>query len=78
MKFRREFAFIITAAICAIVVTFPAPKPGPGFAARGASFEIGSQPSAETFASNETTMAALREQANAALASLQAASTARP
>jgi hypothetical protein len=78
VKFRREFALLITAVICAIAVTFPAPKPGLGFAARGASFEIGSRASAETLASNEATMAALRQQASAALASLQAGSAARP
>jgi hypothetical protein len=78
VTFRREFALIISAAICAIAVIFPAPKPDLNAAVQGTRFDIGSQPSAEAIAKDDVAMAALRQQASAALASLQAASAARP
>jgi hypothetical protein len=76
-KFRREFAMLISAAICAIAVIFPAPKPGLGFAER-AMPPTGALANAEMLAEGDAVMAALHQQASAALASLQATSAIRP
>jgi hypothetical protein len=73
MEFRRKFALLFSAAGCAFALMFPAPMPGLGFSEIGSPPHIGSLASAENLADGDTTMAALRQQANAALASLQAA-----
>ncbi len=76
MELRRKFALLFSAAGCAFALMFPAPAPS--------LIEIGSpqyiEPlaSAENFADSDATMISLRQQASAALASLQAAAAKQP
>jgi hypothetical protein len=74
MKLRRTFAVLFSAAGCAVALMFPAPRPG--------TIELTQHfqqlASADNFADGDATMAALRQQADAALASLQAAAANRP
>ena len=79
MELRRKFALLFSTAGCAFALMFPAPMQ------RSDMIEIGSPPqhvatlaSAENFADSDATMAALRQQATAALASLQAAAAKQP
>jgi hypothetical protein len=77
MKFRREFAVLISAAICAVALMFPAPKVSQGLAWQSAP-PFGFPGGVEMSADGDAAMAALHQQASAALASLQAGSLARP
>ena len=76
MKFRREFAVLISAAICAVALMFPTPKLGQVLAGHGAQ-PFGFPGGVEMSAEGDAAMAALHQQASAALASLQASSLAR-
>jgi hypothetical protein len=76
MKLRREFAVLISAAICAVALMFPAPKASQDLAWHGAP-PFGFAGGVEMSTDGDAAMAALHQQASAALASLQAGSPAR-
>lgn len=78
MEYRRQFALLFSAAVCALALMFPAPMPGMGFGGIGATRPTGPLASLEILADNDATMIALHQQAIAALANLQAAAATRP
>jgi hypothetical protein len=76
MKFRREFAVLISAVICAVALMFPTPKLGQGLAGHSAQ-SFATPGGVEMSADGDAAMAALHQQASAALANLQASSLVR-
>jgi hypothetical protein len=75
MGLRRKFAMLFSIVGCAFALLFPAPIPGLGMIEIGSPQQIELQASVENVTDIDATMVALREQAHAALARLQATAT---
>jgi hypothetical protein len=78
MELRRTLAVLFSTAVCAAALMFPAPMPRSGTIEFASPQHFQQLTTADNFSDSDTTMAALRRQANAALASLQAAAANRP
>lgn len=83
MQSRRKFALLFSTVGCAFALLFPAPLPGLGMIETGApppvdALAFDAAASAAMLADHDLAMATLRQQANAALAQLQAVSARQP
>jgi hypothetical protein len=78
MQLRRKLALFFSVAVCAFALVFRAPAPSLGHAEFAPLPRFDQMASVEPLAENDATMIALRQQASAALAGLQAAAAKRP
>jgi hypothetical protein len=73
MQLRRKLALLFSVTGCTFALAFPAPAPSLGNAEFAPLPRFDQMASVEPLAENDATMIALRQQAHAALAGLQAA-----
>jgi hypothetical protein len=78
MELRRTFALLFSIAVFAAALMFSAPAPRSATIKFAPPQHFQQLTSADNFADGDATMAALRQQANAALARLQTAAANRP
>ena len=78
MELRRKFALLFSVAGCAFALISSAPMLGLDMIAMRAPQHIDFMASAENTTDSEAMMVAIREQANAALATLQTAAAKHP